>query len=78
MNEFRRGDRRPAKGPVIKETIVEVGVEIGLITTVEAKHNDNSVDLEDLEIQVKEKMSDLFDIDGRDKVLNNVCIYAIQ
>ena len=45
---------------------------------VETKFKGNTVDLEDLEQQVKERVSDLFDIDGRDKVLNNVCIYAIQ
>jgi hypothetical protein len=48
------------------------------MTKVETKFKGDTVDLEDLEQQVKERVSDLFDIDGRDKVLNNVCIYAIQ
>ena len=36
------------------------------------------VNKQDAEIQVKDKITDIFHIDGKDKVLNNVCIYAIQ
>ena len=78
MNECRRGDRTPVKGPIRKDILVEVGVEIGLMTTVEVLHDIDSVDFKDLEEQVKERVSDIFNIDGRDKILNNVCIYAIQ
>jgi hypothetical protein len=36
------------------------------------------INKQDAATQVKEKVSDIFHIDGQDKVLNNVCIYAIQ
>lgn len=78
MNECRQGTRRAVDGTAYRDALVEIGVEIGLMTKVETKFKGNTVDLEDLEQQVKERVSDLFDIDGRDKVLNNVCIYAIQ
>lgn len=78
MSECRRGTRVPVKGPIRREALVEVGAEVGFITSVEAKFTDGKVDLDDLKQQVTEKVSDILHIDGRDKVLNNVCIYTIQ
>lgn len=48
------------------------------MTIVNVKHKGGTVDLNDLQEQVKEKVTDLLNIDGRDKVLNNICIYGIQ
>lgn len=78
MNECRRGTRRSVNGTGYKDTLVEVGVEVGLMTIVNAKHKGDTVNLDDLQEQVKEKVIDLLNIDGRDKVLNNICIYGIQ
>ena len=33
---------------------------------------------DNLQEELREKIIDIFDIDGRDKVLNNICIYGIQ
>jgi hypothetical protein len=78
MSECRRGTRIPIKGSIRKNTLVEVGVEVGFITNVEAKFNNGVVDEQDLQQQVTEKVTDILHIDCRDKVLNNICIYAIQ
>lgn len=78
MNECRRGTRIPVKGSIRKNTLVEVGVEVGFITNVEAKFNNGVVDKQDLQQQVTEKVTDILHIDCRDKVLNNVYIYTIQ
>lgn len=78
MSECRRGTRIPIKGTIRKNTLVEVGVEVGFITNVEAKFNNGVVDEQDLQQQVTEKVTDILHIDCRDKVLNNICIYAIQ
>lgn len=34
--------------------------------------------MDDLKAEVHEKIIDIFDIDGRDKVLNNIRIYGVQ
>lgn len=78
MGECRRGNRIPIKGSIRKNTLVEVGAEVGFITNVEVKFNNGIIDEQDLHQQVREKVTDVLDIDGRDKVLTNVCIYAIQ
>lgn len=78
MNECRRGTRHSVNGSGYKDTLVEVGVEVGLMTIVNVKHKGDTVDLDDLQEQVKERVIDLLNIDGRDKVLNNICIYGIQ
>lgn len=78
MSECRRGTRIPVKGAIRKNTLVEVGVEVGFITNVEAKFNNGVVDEQDLQQQVTEKVTDVLHIDGRDKVLNGICIYSIQ
>lgn len=78
MSECRRGNRIPVKGSIRKNTLVEVGAEVGFITNVEVKFNNGIVDEQDLNRQVREKVVDVLDIDGRDKVLNNICIYTIQ
>lgn len=78
MNECRRGTRRSVDGTGYKDTLVEVGVEVGLMTIVNVKHKSGIIDHDDLQEQVKERVTDLLNIDGRDKVLNNICIYGIQ
>lgn len=78
MNECRRGTRHSVDGSGYKDTLVEVGVEIGLMTIVNVKHKGSTIDQDDLQEQVKERVIDLLNIDGRDKVLNNICIYGIQ
>lgn len=78
MGECRRGNRIPIKGSIRKNTLVEVGAEVGFITNVEVKFNNGIIDEQDLHQQVREKVADVLDIDGRDKVLTDVCIYAIQ
>ena len=78
MNECRRGTRHSVDGTGYKDTLVEVGVEVGLMTIVNVKHKCGTIDQDDLQEQVKERVIDLLNIDGRDKVLNNICIYGIQ
>lgn len=78
MSECRRGNRILVKGSIRKNTLVEIGAEVGFITNVEVKFNNGVVDEQDLHQQVKEKVVDVLGIDGRDKVLTNVCIYTIQ
>jgi chromosome condensin MukBEF MukE localization factor len=78
MNECRRGTRHSVDGTGYKDTLVEVGVEVGLMTIVNVKHKGSTIDQDDLQEQVKERVIDLLNIDGRDKVLNNICIYGIQ
>lgn len=78
MNECRRGTRHSVDGAGYKDTLVEVGVEVGLMTIVNVKHKSGTIDQNDLQEQVKERVIDLLNIDGRDKVLNNICIYGIQ
>lgn len=78
MNECRQGTRHSVDGSGYKDTLVEVGVEVGLMTIVNVKHKGSTIDQDDLQEQVKERVIDLLNIDGRDKVLNNICIYGIQ
>lgn len=78
MNDCRRGARHSVDGTGYKDTLVEVGVEVGLMTIVNVKHKSGIIDHDDLQEQVKERVTDLLNIDGRDKVLNNICIYGIQ
>lgn len=78
MNECRRGDRIPINGPTHKNVTVEVGIEIGLMTKVDVKCKEGQVDMDHLNTEVREKIIDIFDIDGRDKVLNNIRIYGVQ
>lgn len=78
MNVCRKGDRALLKGSIIKNVQVEIGVEIGLITNVDVKQDEENIDQKDLQMQLTEKVIDLFHIDGKDKVLNNICIYNIK
>jgi hypothetical protein len=78
MNVCRKGDRALLKGSIIKNVQVEIGVEIGLITNVDVKHDEENIDQKDLQTQLTEKVTDLFHIDGKDKILNNICIYNIK
>ena len=78
MSDCRQGMRVRADGLVRKNVKVEVGVEIGLMVNVETEPVGDEINKEDVEVQVREKVEDIFQIDGRDKVLTNVCIYNIQ
>lgn len=78
MIECRRGDRIPVDGSTQKKVTVEVGIEIGLMTKVNVKCKKDQIDMDNLKAEVHEKIIDIFDIDGRDKVLNNIRIYGVQ
>jgi len=73
MSDCRRGDRVPKNKSIIKNLKVEVGVEIGLIINVES---------ENIEAQIKEQIidtvTDMFEIDNKDKVLNDIYIYDVR
>lgn len=78
MDVCRKGDRALVKGSIIKNIQVEIGVEIGLITNVDVCIENGIINQEHLQEQLTEKVIDLFYIDDKDKVLNNICIYNIQ
>jgi hypothetical protein len=78
MSDVRRGARKSLDGKTTKKVTVEVGVEIGLMVDVEVTCFADKIDREDTEKQVTEKIIDIFNIDNKDKVLNNTTIYSIQ
>lgn len=78
MCDVRQGTRVALDGRTIQKVTVEVGVEIGLMVDVEVTCFPDKIDREDAEKQVTEKIIDIFNIDNKDKVLNNVTIYSIQ
>lgn len=78
MNDCRRGDRVSYYGISQKNIKVEVGVEIGLIVNLEVEHLKDKINKEDFKNQLIEKLTDIFHIDGQDKVLNNVFVYNVQ
>ena len=78
MSDCRQGVRTPLSGKIRKNAKVEVGVEIGMILNIEALCVKGEFDKSDVETQVKEKVSDIFHTNGRDKVLNNIHVYNIQ
>lgn len=78
MSECRQGMRVRADGLVRKNVKVEVGVEIGLIIDIETEPVGDTISKKDVEVHVQEKVTDIFHIDGRDKVLTNISIYNIQ
>lgn len=78
MDVCRKGDRALIKGSIIKNVQAEIGVEIGLITNVNVCIENGIVNQQHLQEQLTEKVIDLFHIDDKDKVLNNICIYSIQ
>lgn len=78
MSDCRQGARTPISGKLRKDAKVEVGVEIGMILNIEALSVKGEFDKDDVETQVKEKVSDIFHINGRDKVLNNIHVYNMQ
>ena len=78
MSDCRQGNRVPVSGRIRKNAKVEVGVEIGVILNIETVCVNGEFDKDDVEAQVKEKVSDIFHTDSRDKVLNNICVYNIQ
>jgi hypothetical protein len=78
MCECRQGKRVPNDGTIYKKATVEVGVEVGLFINVETKLTNNQINSDYVEEQVKDKILDIFQIDNKDKVLNNICIYSIQ
>lgn len=78
MSDCRQGARTPINGKTRKDAKVEVGVEIGMIMNIEAMCVNGEFDKDDVEAQVKEKVSDIFHTNGRDKVLNNIHVYNTQ
>ena len=78
MCECRQGKRVPNDGTIYKKATAEVGVEVGLFINVETKLTNNQINSDHVEEQVKDKILDIFQIDNKDKVLNNICIYSIQ
>lgn len=78
MYNYRIGTSIPCDGSYYKRINVEVGIELGMILSVEAEVNDGKINLDSVKSELKEKIIDIFDIDNKDKVLNNICIYTIQ
>lgn len=73
MSDCRRGDRIPKNKSIVKNLKVEVGVEIGLIVNVESENTEAQI-----KEQVIDTVTDLFEIDNKDKVLNSICIYDVR
>ena len=73
MSDCRRGDRVPKNKSIVKNLKVEVGVEIGLIINVESENSETKI-----KEQVLDTVTDMFEIDNKDRVLNGICIYNVQ
>ncbi len=73
MSDCRRGDRIPKNKSIVKNLKVEVGVEIGLIVNVESENSEAQI-----KEQVIDTVTDMFEIDNKDRVLNGICIYNVQ
>lgn len=73
MSDCRRGDRIPKNKSIVKNLKVEVGVEIGLIVNIESENTEAQI-----KEQVIDTVTDLFEIDNKDKVLNGICIYDVR
>lgn len=73
MSDCRRGDRIPKNKSIVKNLKVEVGVEIGLIINVESENSEAQI-----KEQVIDTVTDMFEIDNKDRVLNGICIYNVQ
>jgi hypothetical protein len=73
MSDCRRGDRIPKNKSIVKNLKVEVGVEIGLIINVESENSETQI-----KEQVLDTVTDMFEIDNKDRVLNGICIYNVQ
>lgn len=73
MSDCRRGDRIPKNKSIVKNLKVEVGVEIGLIINIESENSETQI-----KEQVLDTVTDMFEIDNKDRVLNGICIYNVQ
>lgn len=73
MNDCRRGDRIPKNKSIVKNLKVEVGVEIGLIINIESENSETQI-----KEQVIDTVTDMFEIDNKDRILNDICIYNVQ
>lgn len=73
MSDCRRGDRIPKNKSIVKNLKVEVGVEIGLIVNIESENTEAQI-----KEQVIDTVTDMFEIDNKDKVLNGICIYDVR
>lgn len=73
MSDCRRGDRVPKNKSIVKNLKVEVGVEIGLIINVESENSESQI-----KEQVVDTVTDMFELDNKDRVLNGICIYNVQ
>ena len=73
MSDCRRGDRIPKNKSIVKNLKVEVGVEIGLIINVESENSETQI-----KEQVVDTVTDMFELDNKDRILNGICIYNVQ
>ena len=73
MSDCRRGDRVPKNKSIVKNLKVEVGVEIGLIINVESENSETQI-----KEQVVDTVTDMFELDNKDRILNGICIYNVQ
>lgn len=73
MSDCRRGDRVPKDKSIVKNLKVEVGVEIGLIVNVKSENTEAQI-----KEQVIDTVTDMFEIDNKDKVLNGIYIYDVR
>lgn len=73
MSDCRRGDRVPKNKSIVKNLKVEVGVEIGLIINVESENTEAQI-----KEQIIDTVTDMFEIDNKDKVLNDIYIYDVR
>lgn len=66
--------RAPWNEPPTKEVTVEVNVELGTMVTVEVIEDD----VEDLRDQLEQAITQKFNVDGKDIVLNDYFVNSIQ
>lgn len=60
----------------VTQLTAEIGVEIGLMVTIDKPKD--GINSPEIQKQIQDKVEEIFNIDGRDKVLNGICIYSIQ
>lgn len=60
----------------VPQLTAEIRVEIGLMVTINKPKD--GINSPEIKKQIQDKVEEIFNIDGRDKVLNGICIYSIQ
>lgn len=66
--------RAPWNESLTREVTVEISVELGTMVTVEAIEDD----VEDLRDQLQQAITQKFNVDGKDIVLNDYFVHSIQ